>query len=90
MGQSMAIRIAMAIILSTGMTVAVADIPANKIYAAAKVERCYGIAKKGKNACGTPKHSCAGQAKIDNDPQEWTLVPTGTCVKMGGKLQPPK
>lgn len=49
-------------------------------------EKCFGIAKAGKNDCGTAAHSCAGQAKKDNDASEWVKVPQGTCEKAGGKL----
>ncbi len=53
-------------------------------------EKCYGIAKAGQNDCGSKaaKHSCAGQSKIDNDPNNFKLVPKGSCEKMGGTLQP--
>ncbi len=51
---------------------------------AGKMEKCYGVAKKGMNDCGNAKHSCAGQAKVDNDPTEWVYVPKGTCNKMVG------
>ena len=51
-------------------------------------EKCYGIAKAGQNDCGTARHTCAGQAKQDNAPDEWKYVPKGTCEKMGGKLTP--
>ena len=53
-------------------------------------EQCFGIAKAGKNDCSTAKtpHSCAGLAKVDNDPNEFVYVKTGTCIKMGGKLKP--
>lgn len=49
-------------------------------------EKCYGIAKAGKNACASKdgSHSCAGQAKIDNDPNEWVFVEAGTCEEKGG------
>ncbi|HEY8508188.1 MAG TPA: DUF2282 domain-containing protein [Steroidobacteraceae bacterium] len=57
---------------------------------AGEKEKCYGIAKAGKNDCGTNAHACAGQARVDNDPNEWAYVPKGTCVKAGGKLEPPK
>lgn len=50
-------------------------------------EICYGIAKKGKNDCGTKTHSCAGQAKKDYDPKEWKYVTTGTCKKIKEKLK---
>ncbi len=50
------------------------------------MEKCAGIAKAGKNDCGTSKHSCGGHAAKDGDPEEWVYVPTGTCEKIvGGK-----
>ena len=52
-------------------------------------EKCYGIAKAGQNDCGTAKHTCAGQATRDNQPDEWKYVPKGSCEKMGGKTKPP-
>jgi len=53
-------------------------------------EKCFGVAKAGQNDCGSnkSKHSCAGQSKVDNDPNDFKLVPAGTCVKMGGALTP--
>jgi uncharacterized membrane protein len=54
---------------------------------AAATEKCYGVAKAGKNDCGTGAHSCAGQAKADGDKKEWLKVPKGTCEKLvGGSL----
>lgn len=57
----------------------------------ANKEKCYGIAKAGKNDCSAAdgSHSCAGQAKKDNDANEWKLVDKGECEKEGGKLQAP-
>jgi uncharacterized membrane protein len=52
-------------------------------------EKCYGIAKKAQNDCGTSKHSCAGKATTDNDPEEWKFVAKGTCEKAGGKTTKP-
>src|SRR5260221_14595764 len=49
-------------------------------------EQCFGIAKAGKNDCGNAKHSCAAQAKVDNDLTEWKYVAKGTCEKVGGRL----
>lgn len=52
-------------------------------YAKAKVgmEKCYGVAKKGMNQCGGPGtgHACGAQSTKDGDPNDWILVPTGTC-----------
>ena len=53
-------------------------------------EKCYGVAKAGKNDCAANSHSCAGHAKKDNDPTEWKYVPKGECEKMGGTMQPNK
>ena len=51
-------------------------------------EKCQGIVKAGMNDCGTSKHSCAGQAATDSDPEEWIYVPEGTCNKItGGKVK---
>jgi uncharacterized membrane protein len=54
-------------------------------------EKCYGVAKAGQNDCASANgsHSCAGQAKMDNDPNEWKYVAKGSCEKSGGKLTPP-
>jgi uncharacterized membrane protein len=46
------------------------------------VEKCAGAAKKGQNDCGANGHSCAGQGKTDNDPNEWVYLPKGACEKM--------
>lgn len=49
-------------------------------------EKCAGIAMQGMNDCGAldGKHSCAGQAKINNADNEWVYVPKGTCTKITG------
>lgn len=52
-------------------------------------EKCYGIAEKGKNDCGTAKHACAGKAVADKQADEWKYVPKGTCEKIGGNVKPP-
>ena len=53
---------------------------------AADTEKCYGVAKKGQNDCGTAEHACGGHAATDNMPEEWKYVPKGTCEQIGGKL----
>lgn len=53
----------------------------------AEKEKCFGVAKKAANDCGTATHSCAGQSKADNVAEEWKFVAKGTCEKMGGKLK---
>ena len=54
--------------------------------AQADKEKCYGVAKKGQNDCANMAgtHSCAGNAKTDNDAGEWKYVAKGTCKTMGG------
>ena len=49
-------------------------------------EKCFGVAKAGKNDCATSSHACAGHSKTNDDPTEWKYVPKGECEKMGGKL----
>jgi uncharacterized membrane protein len=50
-------------------------------------EKCYGVAKAGKNDCAANGHACAGQSKVDNDPAEWKHMPKAECEKMGGKTE---
>ena len=57
---------------------------------AIRMEKCYGIAKKGMNDCGTAVHACQGQSKVDGDLTEWLYIgPKGTCEKIvGGSTRP--
>lgn len=53
----------------------------------AATEKCYGVAKAGKNDCAGPAHACSGMSKKDADPREWITVPKGTCDRLvGGSL----
>ncbi|MCP3928392.1 MAG: DUF2282 domain-containing protein [Bacteroidetes bacterium] len=49
----------------------------------AKMEKCYGVAKAGKNDCkagaGT---SCAGSSTVDGQGNAWMFVAKGTCEKL--------
>jgi uncharacterized membrane protein len=47
------------------------------------MEKCAGIAKAGKNDCGTSTHACAGQSKAEGK-EEWVYVPKGTCDRIAG------
>lgn len=50
------------------------------------MEKCFGVAKAGKNDCQTATSSCAGTSKKDNQADAWIAVPRGTCDKIvGGK-----
>jgi uncharacterized membrane protein len=52
-------------------------------------EKCYGIAKAGKNDCAAGAHACAGQSKATGDGRDFVAVPKGTCERInGGSLTP--
>ena len=56
-----------------------------------KAEKCYGIAKAGKNDCAsTGNNSCGGTSKIDGDPKAWIYVPAGYCERIVGASKTPK
>lgn len=71
------------VLAAVATAISLGTVPA--VQAQAK-EKCYGIAKAGQNDCASLSgtHSCAGQAKADNAPDEWKYVPKGECKKMGG------
>jgi uncharacterized membrane protein len=53
----------------------------------ATTEKCYGVAKAGKNDCAGAAHACAGQAKADANAKEFVKLPKGTCERLvGGSL----
>lgn len=47
-----------------------------------KTEKCYGVAKAGKNDCATKSHQCAGMSKVNDDPNDWIFLPVGVCDKL--------
>jgi uncharacterized membrane protein len=54
---------------------------------AAATEKCYGVAKAGKNDCAAGAHSCQTLAKKDADGKDWVKLPKGTCERLvGGSL----
>ena len=54
----------------------------------AEMEKCYGVAKAGKNDCASASHACAGQSKADASGAEFVSLPKGTCAKLAnGSLQ---
>lgn len=56
-----------------------------------KAEKCYGIAKAGKNDCAsTGNNSCGGTSKISGDPKAWIYVPEGYCERIVGGSKTPK
>ncbi len=80
----LALRLAIASVLATGLSTASAHdaTPDGQ-------EKCFGIAKRGKNDCGTATHACAGRSRKDNDPDNFVFVPTGTCEKLSGHKTAP-
>jgi hypothetical protein len=47
------------------------------------MEKCYGVAKAGKNECAAgPGTSCAGTSKVDYQGNAWMLVKAGTCTSI--------
>jgi len=58
---------------------------ASQVQAQAPVaEKCFGIAKAGKNDCQTATSSCAGTSRKDAQTDAWLNVPKGTCEKING------
>ena len=54
-------------------------------------EKCYGVAKAGKNDCAGAAHACAGQSTKDASAKEFIKLPKGTCERVvGGSLTPGK
>lgn len=47
------------------------------------MEKCYGVAKAGKNDCKAgPGTSCAGSSTRDYQGNAWKLVKAGTCLSI--------
>lgn len=54
-----------------------------------EMEKCYGVAKAGKNDCQTSSSACAGTSKQDRQKSAYIALPKGTCSKIaGGSLTP--
>ena len=47
-------------------------------------EKCFGVAKAGKNDCAAGAHSCAGQSTRDGDKSSFIAVPAGLCARLAG------
>jgi len=67
----------------------VATLPAAQAADMNNMDKCFGVAMKGKNDCkagaGT---TCAGTAKMDYQGNAWKAVPTGTCLKTASSTSP--
>ena len=64
-----------------GMAVSANSVAADK---ATEMEKCYGIAKAGKNDCATATSSCAGTSTQDRQKDAYIAIPKGTCSKIAG------
>ena len=55
-----------------------------------KTEKCYGVAKAGKNDCASAgNNSCGGTSKANGDKKAWIYVPAGYCERIvGGSVKP--
>ena len=80
MSYNIALRIA-GITMSAGIAAGLASAPASA--AKPEMEKCYGVAKAGKNDCAAgPGTSCAGTSTRDYQGNAWTLVAKGSCTRM--------
>lgn len=80
--------------LTAGVATGLAATPA--VAQKAPVEKCYGVAKAGKNDCAAgPGTSCSGTSTKDYQGNAWKYVKKGTCEnietpKGNGSLKPIK
>src|SRR6266436_7862088 len=47
-------------------------------------EKCFGIAKAGKNDCQTANSACAQTSKRDGQADAWVYMPVGACARVVG------
>ncbi len=75
-------------LLAAALTASILGLSVSAQAQEAKVERekCYGVAKAGKNDCAAKdgSNSCAGQQVKDQDPMNWIYLPKGVCAKLAG------
>ena len=58
-------------------------------HAADDMEKCFGVAMKGKNDCAAGAGTtCAGTSKVNDQANEFKLVPKGTCEKTASSTSP--
>ncbi|MBC3209620.1 DUF2282 domain-containing protein [Pseudomonas sp. SWRI111] len=79
---------ATALALALGSALSIATVSTAQA-ADANMEKCFGVALKGKNDCAAGAGTtCAGTAKMDYQANAWKLVPKGTCVTTESKTSP--
>ena len=79
---------ATALVLALGSALSIAAV--STAHAAdADMEKCFGVAMKGKNDCAAGAGTtCAGTSKTDYQANAWKLVPKGTCATTESKTSP--
>ncbi|MBP5944989.1 MULTISPECIES: DUF2282 domain-containing protein [unclassified Pseudomonas] len=79
---------ATALVLALGSALSIASVSTAQA-ADTKMEKCFGVALKGKNDCATGAGTtCAGTSKMDYQANAWKLVPEGTCATTESKTSP--
>jgi uncharacterized membrane protein len=80
-------KVVLASAMGAALSMAVAALAAPAPAPGFKSEKCYGVAKAGKNDCQTSNTSCAGTSRRDGQGDAWLYVPAGTCERLvGGSL----
>ena len=76
---------ALALALGAALAVSLAPLTAQ----AADMDKCFGVALKGKNDCAAGAGtSCAGTSRTDYQGSAWSLVPKGTCEQTPSVTSP--
>ena len=76
---------AAALALALGSALALSTAPA----VGAEMEKCFGVALKGKNDCAAgPGTTCAGTSKVDDQSNSWKHIPKGSCEKTASSTSP--
>ncbi|MCE4053399.1 BufA1 family periplasmic bufferin-type metallophore [Pseudomonas sp. Au-Pse12] len=79
---------ATALVLALGSALSIAALPTTA-HAADDMEKCFGVAMKGKNDCAAGAGTtCAGTSKVNDQANAWKLVPKGTCEKTASSTSP--
>lgn len=78
--------------LLSAMTAAVVGYVASAYADDTPKEKCYGIAKAGKNDCASAggSNSCAGHSTKDGEGNAFIVTPKGLCDRLVGGSTTPK
>ncbi|WP_305373615.1 BufA1 family periplasmic bufferin-type metallophore [Photobacterium leiognathi] len=68
----------------TGLIALAGSVASTSAVAGEGKEKCYGVAKAGKNDCATKTSSCAGTSKVDGQKDAFIAVPKGMCDRLHG------